>query len=239
MARDYAKEVNNRLRDAFRDVLFEAHTLVSAAIDTHALDLMGIFLRDKAVNMSLGLAISMDEAGRIEVDLSTGYVKERVKEKTSARVTPGQEKLPFVAKEAQPAEDEEQPNRGPSIVGSVKGEHSPFYAGQGGEWTDTENRLSRVKTMGVDSLRQVIALPGCQRSVVKAADARLRKLVKIAAKMEAAASRERILRAGPQPTVQNRCSTCGNWSVDDGGCVRADDVDCFKFSAWFAKEGAA
>ncbi len=63
-------------------------------------------------------------------------------------------------------------------VGSRQHSDSPFYCGDGMEYCDVENRLMRVKEMGLEKLRAVIALPGCQKQVVKAAERRLKKLEK-------------------------------------------------------------
>lgn len=55
---------------------------------------------------------------------------------------------------------------------------SPFRCGDGMQYVDVDNRLSRVKEMDAEQLRAVVALPGCQKIQALAADRRLRKLEK-------------------------------------------------------------
>ncbi|HEY9282345.1 MAG TPA: hypothetical protein VIP46_02725 [Pyrinomonadaceae bacterium] len=50
--------------------------------------------------------------------------------------------------------------------------------GPGVQTIDAPGRLRLVKTYGPDKLRQVIALPGVQKTVREAAERRLRKLEK-------------------------------------------------------------
>lgn len=58
---------------------------------------------------------------------------------------------------------------------------NPFLSGYGGEWTDAETRLLKVKTMGAEDLRAVLARPDVQVTVRQAAERRLRKLARTAA----------------------------------------------------------
>ena len=87
-------KIEERLRAAFAEVMQRAGVLIDESLDDHFADMKMIFLRDRALTVSLGLGVTMNEAGQIEVELTTNYVKERVKQKTSARVTPGQMDLP-------------------------------------------------------------------------------------------------------------------------------------------------
>lgn len=235
---DVRLKIEERLRAAFAEVMQRAGVLIDESLDEHFADMKAIFLRDRILAVSLGLGVEMNEAGQIEVNLTTGYVKEKVKQKTSARVTPGQMDLPGTApREAQPmsAEQERRPifdesrMLGAGAAQLAAGEPLHMGAGEGvsdrtcdtcrhrnpdgsylcsvdpeaelclapermlwdpgqtcepahpfaapsGFCTDAESRLARVKEMDVDQLRQVIALAGCQKSVVKAAERRLKKL---------------------------------------------------------------
>lgn len=204
MAMDYAKKIEERLRAAFGEVMLRANELVDSALDDHFDDVQKIFLRDRTVSVSLGMTIGMNEAGQIEVDLTTGYVKERVKDKTSARVTPGQGKLPGMDDVSAAA---------PCNVGSHNHSDSPFYCGDGMEYCDVENRLMRVKEMGREQLRAVIALPSSQKQVVKAAEARLRKLEK------------------EEAAVPRLCRTCEKNDVVNG----CEEDECASYSHWTAK----
>ncbi len=62
---------------------------------------------------------------------------------------------------------------------------NPFLCpnlGPGVQTFDAEGRLAKVKTFGRNELRQVLALPGVQKSVMVAATRRLKKLEAGAAK---------------------------------------------------------
>lgn len=87
-------KIEERLRAAFSEVMQKAGGLIDEALDEHFADMKAIFLRDRALTVSLALAVDMNEAGQIEVAITTGYVKEKVKQKTTARVTPGQTEIP-------------------------------------------------------------------------------------------------------------------------------------------------
>jgi len=265
-------KIQERLRAAFSEVMQKGGVLIDEALDEHFVDMKDIFLRDRALAVSLALAVDMNEAGQIEVAITCGYVKEKVKQKTTARVTPGQTEIPVEAYRTVPADQEQQERgpicdesrmlgagapqlaageplhmgageggdegaqeqrdadrmsgRGPCNVGSRQCSDSPFCCGDGMEYVDVENRLMRVKEMDAEQLRQVIALPGCQKSVVKAAAARLKKLV--AAEFEEL--REEKAQAG------RTCKTCHNNLP--GGCDLEGECDNTN-SRWQPVAGAA
>ena len=89
-------KIEERLRAAFDEVLTVAAQLVEEAINDHRDDLTEIFMRDKALSVSLGLSVEVGDGGKINIGLTTGYTKEKVKEKTSAAVDPGQMRLPGI-----------------------------------------------------------------------------------------------------------------------------------------------
>jgi hypothetical protein len=293
MADKVQMKIEERLRAAFSEVMQKAGVLIDEALDEHFADMKAIFLRDRALAVSLALGVDMNEAGQIEVAITCGYVKEKVKQKTTARVTPGQTEIPVEAyrtvdpgvpsQPPRPVVDESRmlgagspqleagdplhmgagegagrtcltcrfcdngcnhedaseetcsapsyglyepdegvqeqrdadrmSGRGPANVGSHNHSDSPFYCGDGMEYVDVENRLARVKEMGAEQLRKVVALPGCQKQVVKAAERRLKKLEK------------------EQPgTARKTCLNCGNNDPAEEECSQ----DCNHASAWVA-----
>lgn len=63
--------------------------------------------------------------------------------------------------------------------------NNPFQKIICGDWVETfsgEDRLRKIKEFNVEQLRQVIVLPGVQKTVKQAAERRLRKLEKAASK---------------------------------------------------------
>ena len=89
------------------------------------------------------------------------------------------------------------------------------FSGPDGNAVDASSRLARVKEMGAEQLRQVIALPGCQKSVVKAAQRRLKKL-----------EAEQAARS---------CLNCGNNNPDEEICSQK----CDGAVAWTPRSDAA
>lgn len=233
-------KIEERLRAAFAEVMQKAGGLIDEALDDHFADMKMIFLRDRELKVSLVLGVEMNEAGQIEVELTTNYVKERVKQKTTARVTPGQMDLPgtgAVPVDVGRAEDFKPHPRppvvrrlgpAPKLIGGGepvetgdRNELDPFSAGNGMRYQDVSSRLARVKEMDAEQLRQVIALPGCQKSVVKAAEVRLRKLEKSAAKERAAKAKD------------EKC--CDNCARNDPAEEVCGDEGCANLSEWRQK----
>lgn len=195
--KDYTTKINERLRLAFGEVMVKAASLIDEALNDHHKDLQAIFLRDRTLSVSLGLGVELTEGGLVEVALTTGYVKEKVKDKTTARVTPGQMEVPpeaYRTVSSNPAKAPHPSSGGgevrrlgpaPKLIGGgepfampASGEEWVPFAGAAGPVTDEKARLARVKKMSAGQLRVVLAMPAdkLQRSVWKAAERRLSRL---------------------------------------------------------------
>jgi hypothetical protein len=252
MADNVRVKIEERLRAAFSEVMQKAGVLIDEALDEHFADMKAIFLRDRALAVSLALAVDMNEAGQIEVAITCGYVKEKVKQKTTARVTPGQTEIPPEAYRTvdpvQPTTEEQE--RRPifdesRMIGSgtpqlAAGEPLHMGAGEDEDPADnidyhasseranpfktetwntfgTRDRLNLVKGFNAEQLRDVIALPQCQKSVVQAAQRRLKKLEKVAPKKD--------------------CDNCGQ--VDSDGCPVAHNCNPQTYPEWTPKAAVA